>query len=771
MEQVDFTKMDFDEAVKTAMKEFGLEQTEAEELINIIQGGEADDMNITTKAGNSAGVKKGWLTRVHGGMASYQNKRRNIVRGVLKKGLIGPYQNKRRDATRKILKAGFGKKIYNKVYAGINNATRIGSERDTWKYNSETGARQRIKEVTYKAGNSAGVKKGWLTRLRGGASKVAGNHPLVMGARLMGKTPGGKMAMRAGGAAKKFAGTERGKKIIKGALIGGAIVGGTALAIGAARSKSGRSAFSKLGKAVASRKRTGPVQSSFNRSLSEHLKPTVIKGPSKRSRASEGLKRAGEFITGRGGSHGTKWTQTTSIPGVIKKVGRGSKTALVKAASKVNLHKKLKYVSPSKGTFKPYRYGGKEYTNKEQSLDAKLMDIRNQINNATGKDFYTADIYEGYAIVNNYQENKYYKVPYMEVKDGEIQIAGKEKWSEVERSWEECESKEMSLTITKDADDKWRWTLLSTNAFEDRDGEVISQKALETDLEQSEKTYKEVGDYGPLRWWHVVLGDDPVTDGLDIGRCDFRGMEDRIMVESGTFDNEELGEAFAEHSKELGGSVGFKHSTSEPDSDKVFNSIRIFERSLLPRERASNPLAQLIIEKEGGIMVKEKIEKLNAILGGTDKAEKVLGKAKEAQAAAEAEGVRTKEVEKVTTKADEPVVDASDELTQEEWDGFVEAVGTALEQIAEAEENPEVAEETKEFDELKTALKEINDGQGKLADALMKLDTRLKSLEGEQPAGTKFVASESEKTKTKEMPAEPRVDPLNSFMDSFVLKK
>lgn len=330
------------------------------------------------------------------------------------------------------------------------------------------------------------------------------------------------------------------------------------------------------------------------------------------------------------------------------------------------------------------------------------------------------------------------------------------------------------LVITKDANDKWRWTLLSTNAFEDNDKEVVSHKALLDDLEQSEIYYKENNNYGPLRWWHVVLGEDPIKDGLDIGTCDFRGMEDKIMVESGPFINEELGEALAPHAKELGGSIGFMHSTSEPDSDKVFHSIRIFERSLLPRERASNPLAQLIIQKEGGIMVKEKLEKLAQLLGGPDKAEQILGTAKEAQADAEAKGVRTKETDVVKTK-DEGGVDASDEVTQEEWDGFREAVGVALEELMENKDKGEAEgeeAESKEYKEFVAAFKELGEGQDKVVKVLEAMDSRLKALEGEQPRGTRYEAStDKSNISEKGKHDEPKPDPMGTFVDGFVLRK
>lgn len=193
-----------------------------------------------------------------------------------------------------------------------------------------------------------------------------------------------------------------------------------------------------------------------------------------------------------------------------------------------------------------------------------------------------------------------------------------------------------SLTIFKNAEGRWRWVMLSSNAFEDRDGEVISQKALEEDVARADAD----GDYGPLRWWHIP--------GFDIGDCDFNAMHGRILVEAGGFKDERLGELIGAKASELSGSIGFFHALDEPDEEGVYHSIRRFERSILPKEAASNPFVQLIVETEEMPMKKEKITEFKKKLGlGADSnlVEKVLELADTAEATAVSEGVRTKEAE------------------------------------------------------------------------------------------------------------------------------
>jgi len=194
----------------------------------------------------------------------------------------------------------------------------------------------------------------------------------------------------------------------------------------------------------------------------------------------------------------------------------------------------------------------------------------------------------------------------------------------------------VGLTVFKNAEGQWRWAMLSSNAFEDRDGEVISQKALEEDVARADAD----GDYGPLRWWHVP--------GLDIGTCDFNAMEGRILVEAGGFVNEQLGEIIAAKANDLSGSISFFHPDTEPDEEGVYHSIRRFERSLLPKEAASNPFVQLVVEQEETPMKKAKIEEFKKKLGlGADGklVESVIDMAEKAEATAIDQGVRTKEAE------------------------------------------------------------------------------------------------------------------------------
>ncbi len=173
---------------------------------------------------------------------------------------------------------------------------------------------------------------------------------------------------------------------------------------------------------------------------------------------------------------------------------------------------------------------------------------------------------------------------------------------EIERM-EAAQEKEAGLSVFKDASGRYRWVLLSSNAYRDKDGEIVSTKALADDVARADADK----DYGPLRWWHVP--------GADIGDCDFNAMSGRVLVESGTFRSEAIGRAVHKAQAGLQASLGFRHPSSEPDHEKVYHHIRRFERSLVPVGRAANRFTRLVVKQGGKQMDTEKLEALKAIIG------------------------------------------------------------------------------------------------------------------------------------------------------------
>jgi hypothetical protein len=154
-----------------------------------------------------------------------------------------------------------------------------------------------------------------------------------------------------------------------------------------------------------------------------------------------------------------------------------------------------------------------------------------------------------------------------------------------------------------------RWVTVSSTAYRDRDREIVSTKALSSAVALADAS----GYRGPLRFWHVP--------GVEFGDCDFQGtaQDGRFLIESGTFRSPELAAAVKAHADDYQVSIGFTHPADEPDSQGVFHHIAIFERSLVPRGRASNPFTQVALAtKEQRMLTSEKETELKRLLGGDD---------------------------------------------------------------------------------------------------------------------------------------------------------
>lgn len=210
------------------------------------------------------------------------------------------------------------------------------------------------------------------------------------------------------------------------------------------------------------------------------------------------------------------------------------------------------------------------------------------------------------------------------------------------------------LTVTKQADGAYRWVLISSNAFQDRDGEVISQKALEADVERADRT----GEYGPLLYWHMDGAPDDQgrpTPRVQLGDCDFNAMHNRMLIESGTFKSAQIGEHFQALMPTQGVSIGFRHPISEPGPDGVFQTALRYERSILPIKYASNLLTAVVPAHKETNMLKEKVTALRQVLGGDEAlVNSVIELADTKEKAALLAGMRTK------AKAD-PKAGAADE--------------------------------------------------------------------------------------------------------------
>lgn len=270
-----------------------------------------------------------------------------------------------------------------------------------------------------------------------------------------------------------------------------------------------------------------------------------------------------------------------------------------------------------------------------------------------------------------------------------------------------------AFTVFKQANGEYRWVSLSSNAYRDRDGEIVSTKALSDDVARADAT----GDYGPLRLWHVP--------GADIGNCDFNMMIGRFLVESGTFDSPQIAVKMAQAAPNLRLSIGFRHPPGEPDSEGIFWNIRRFERSALPAGREANPFTSLsVVTKESGMTQDQKLAHFKSLLGD-DLYGKVVDKVVTSEKSADSMGIAFKEAGVNL-----------DEMTPDEL----------LEYAVKQYEAHEEAEATKMHDDDKKKGDDADDDEEKTPAWAQKMNGRMAAIEKKMAEMDKPASSTKEAT-------------------------
>lgn len=328
----------------------------------------------------------------------------------------------------------------------------------------------------------------------------------------------------------------------------------------------------------------------------------------------------------------------------------------------------------------------------------------------------------------------------------------------------------------KEVNGQYRWILFSSNSFQDSDRQIVAQAALEADVARTDKAAG--GNYGPLRYWHMGQP-DPVRRipgaGVDIGLCDFRAMQGRMLIESGTINDPRIGLALKNKANDLAASIGFFHPLTEPDGEGVFHTIQVFERSVLPRAKASNQLTALTVTGKGDqdnmATMKDKWDEFVTMLGGDkDMALSVVKQAQETEAQAAAAGITAK------AKADEPKKKGDEGSAEEEGSEPKDEAATEGDEPITPKNFGKKAMPfvKKEIDEaIALSLKGMTEKEAGLEAQIVKLEAALKetqgviqTLAGDLPRGVRagFRASTAETTVTMKAAAnEPKADPLGDM--------
>lgn len=282
--------------------------------------------------------------------------------------------------------------------------------------------------------------------------------------------------------------------------------------------------------------------------------------------------------------------------------------------------------------------------------------------------------------------------------------------------------------VTKDAQGNYRWVLISSSAYVDRDGEIVTEKALQRAVERMDA----MGDYGELRWWHT---------GVVLGVADYAAVYAHQLIESGTFASKAVAESVKTAAGMLGASIGFRHPPTQP-TNKEYHDIAIVERSLLPRGKESNLYTRLSVA--GGRMDEKKKAELVELLGEEEAANRLGAMERTAKEADEA-GVTRKEKGLGGRFMDwlfgQPELEAIKEADPDDE-------GDELELDDDATDELEVAAEKKEAKPAKKSDDADGDDlpmtRGEFKASMAKFEAKMAGLVGERQKETDTLATKEE---------------------------
>jgi len=220
----------------------------------------------------------------------------------------------------------------------------------------------------------------------------------------------------------------------------------------------------------------------------------------------------------------------------------------------------------------------------------------------------------------------------------------------------------------KAADGTWRWMAISSIALEDREKEIVSEKAYDDAI----RFAREKNAFGELDIVHV--------DGTEVGDCDMMARLNFQLIEGGTWKPTPLAsrvrEKIAEDPERWGVSIKFRYDPAQFDGKTYRGGIQILKRSVLPRGMAASYGTAI------------------AVLGG----EKTMAISEEAKAVLKELGVEDNQIAELAEKQKgvEPHVKIKDRIAS----FFADLLGEPQTTGAEVVEGQEVSPATTSVEAL-----------------------------------------------------------------------
>lgn len=256
------------------------------------------------------------------------------------------------------------------------------------------------------------------------------------------------------------------------------------------------------------------------------------------------------------------------------------------------------------------------------------------------------------------------------------------------------------------------WLITWSNNFEDRDGEIFTQKSIDQYVARVDRGIVPP----PELWvWH--------TPGTRIGQASWVGRHGHFVLAAGEFDETPQAQAakayYQRHAHKTGVSHGFTFPATTFDG-KHYHSFNTFEITLLPRDAEANRFTSLEGVKAMALDEKKRAN-LEAVFG-KEQAEKILNDLEARGKALEETGVAFKDY--VDATGDAPANAATEAVEQIETDLkwlIGDLIGDSAEdarvRAAAAKAFTALADEVKALRAEVTALKEIVDLKPRSASA------------------------------------------------------
>ncbi len=199
-----------------------------------------------------------------------------------------------------------------------------------------------------------------------------------------------------------------------------------------------------------------------------------------------------------------------------------------------------------------------------------------------------------------------------------------------------------AFTVQKDLNGNWRWMATFTNNFKDRDGEIISEKALDDYIERVNS--------GLIPLPELWLGH---IEGPKHGQADMVFGVGSFVTAVGSFDKTPDAEKAVDFYKKNAAKVSLSHGFTFPSwglKNGIYDVVNVFEISVLPAPLvASNPFTEFEVNNMKQISPEQ--QTALSLVFGKEKVDAIIETRRQQSEEIKAAGVAFKDFAEVPAEA------------------------------------------------------------------------------------------------------------------------